>query len=857
MILDTLACLGNTWSWKMAWRDSRGQRGRFLLSLSCIVLGVAALVALRSFSENISSVIHAQSRELLGADLVLRSRQPFPSEVDKFVDGIPGEGSSEVRFSTMAFFPKGENSRLAQIRAIEGNFPFYGTLGAEPPSSIADFRIGPPRALVEESLLLQFNAKIGDLVRIGEQEFSICGRLQKIPGETILFSQLAPRILISMDYLKNTQLIQFGSRVFYRKNLKYIIGFDDQHLFARLNSFHERFGIRYETVNSRKESLGKRFSNLFNYLNLVGLAALILGGIGIGNSLYLYINSKIKSVAILRCLGASTSITLGIYFNQTVLLGFLGGVIGAGVGVAIQYSLPLVMGSFIPFSVNINISWNSVVFGIFIGSLSTLIFSLIPLLSIRGISPLVLIQSADPLCTKEKNSIRFLGYLIIGLGVLFISTLSTDETKKGLMIGVALLAVFLTLSLLSKIFIWILQKFRWSKLPFIFRQGIRNLFRPKNQTWLLILTVGVGTFLVVVLYLSELVLLRQFDRSSSRDSPNMVLFDIQVDQVDIVERLLNESHNPILQRVPIVTMKLASVNGLQVEEIRRENQLRLEEERIPNWALNREYRSTYRDHLVNSETLIEGEFEKGKPYMQGLVPISMEKGIAEKLEVELGDYLEFNVQGMPIKTVIASIRQVDWHRIQPNFFVVFPTGFLEDAPQMMVIVTHISSKEESASLQQRVVKVLPNVSVVDLTLVIETVTRLLDKVKLALEFMAFFSVLCGVIVLVSSISNATQQRMRENALLKVLGASKRQLATIMGIEFLTLGLLSVNSGNLLAIAGSWALAHFVFDVKFILDWQVLILANGFVVGTIVAIGIIQNSLSYHKTASLVLCAEAE
>ena len=319
-----------------------------------------------------------------------------------------------------------------------------------------------------------------------------------------------------------------------------------------------------------------------------------------------------------------------------------------------------------------------------------------------------------------------------------------------------------------------------------------------------------GAFLISTLYLTQNLLLSRvaFSANGSEGSlrPNMVLFDIQNEQKNGVLQLVKQHNLPVIQSVPVVTMRLADINGRTVESIRQDTA-----SKIPESALTREYRVTYRDSLIDSEKLMTG---KAPSLQDGIPHISVEKDYFTRLKLKLGDTLTFNVQGAPIQTIVSGTRQIDWNRVQTNFLVLFPGGVLEQAPQFHVLMTRVADTKQSAAFQRDLVRLYPNVSAIDLGLILKTVDELLDKVSFVIRFMALFCIFTGLLVLGSSVVISRYQRIRESVLLRTLGASRRQILNITAIEYLFLGVLAALSGILLSVFGSWALAYFVFESPF-------------------------------------------
>ena len=321
------------------------------------------------------------------------------------------------------------------------------------------------------------------------------------------------------------------------------------------------------------------------------------------------------------------------------------------------------------------------------------------------------------------------------------------------------------------------------------------------------LGLGLGTFLLSTLFLTQTNLLSHIKSVGSDQNPNVVLFDIQTDQRQELRRALVAGMDlPLLQQVPIVTMHVHSVKGQPARTILRDTTSN--RRRRGNWALRHEYRATYRDSLTETEEVVAGTW-RSQPANDTLY-VSLETGVASSLGVGVGDSLTFDVQGVPIEVVVGSLRQVNWQRIMPNFLAVFPPGILEPAPQSHVLVTRAATTEQMAALQRATVRQFPNVSVIDLGSILSTVDTILDKVSLVVRFMALFSVSVGLIVLVGVIASSRYQRIEESVLLKTLGASRRQVVAIMALEYLFLGAFAAATGVILSLGGVWALNRHLF-----------------------------------------------
>jgi putative ABC transport system permease protein len=798
------------WTWRMARRESRQSRGRLLLFFSPIVLGIAALAAIGSLGRNLESAIAEQSKALLGADLSLSSRDPFTTEQEEWLRGLGGAQSREVVCSSMIYLPRTGNTRLVQVHGLDGGFPYYGELTTEPPGAAGEFRQGGV-ALVEDSLLQQFDAQIGDSIGVGNLTNRIIGRLQKVPGENVMLSAIAPRVYVSLDDLARAGLLGRGSLANYHAYFKFSPAVDVPKLVERLRPQLEKFRFHAETAEERKRELGSSLDNLYRFLNLVGFIALLLGGVGVASAIHVHIKQKLGTAAVLRCLGCSVAQTFAIYLAQSVALGGMCALAGGALGVAIQTWLPGMLAGFIPFTFHFHPAWSAVGQAVLVGFAICLLFALLPLLEVRRVSPLATLRVSFESEPPRRDPLYWLASAVLAAGVIGFALVQSHNWRIGLGFALGLGFVFGVLALTAKLLMTITRLLARTALPYTVRQGLASLHRPNNRTLPLLLALGLGIFLMLSLYLVQHTLLEQLAIRANQGQANAVLFDIQTSQNEGVARLIRSLNLPVLDETPMVSMRLSSVKGRSVESIMSEHG----PGRDRRWIYRREYRSTYSDHLRDGETVVAGAWVGQVTDHPEVTPISLEQDIAKDLAVGIGDELGFDVQGIPIKTRVASLRQVEWRRIQPNFFVVFTRGVLEDAPAMHVLVTHVASSSESARMQREVVKAFPNVSIIDLTLVLQTVDGILAKISFVIRFMAMFTVITGLLVLVSALLTGRYQRIRESVLLRTLGASRSQIFQILLVEYLSLGLLAALAGGLLAVPAAWALAHFIFHLPFV------------------------------------------
>lgn len=816
------------WIITMAVRDFRKNLSRLLLFVSSIVVGIAALVAISSFGENLVKDIDNQAKELLGADLVLENNKPLG---DQALDSIAVQLASEVNFASMVAFPKKDASRLTQVRALEGDFPFYGKLETIPVEGDAEFRSGGKKALVEKALMAQFDAQIGDSIKVGAVMFEIVGELQKVPGQTGITASVAPAVYIPMAYLGETGLVQYGSRVEYNRYLQFAQGTNVDELIKPYQDQWEIDRVDADTVEDRKRSTGRSFGNLSNFLSLVAFIALLLGCVGVASAVNVFVKEKLASVAVLRCLGAASLDVLLIYLIEIVFMGLFGALIGSVLGTLLQFVLPVIFADFLPVEVTVGISWKSVGFGMITGLFVSVLFALLPLLKVRNVSPMATLRPETADTTLLKDPARWL--VIVGI-LLFILGFSFFLLKKitwALGFTAFVLVSFGALFGVGKLIMWAVRRFLPISLSYPWRQALANLYRPNNQTISLIATIGLGTAMISTLFFLQNQLLEEAKFADKEDQPNMLLFDIQTPQLENVRSAMSDREMKILQEVPIVTMQLNEINGID----KKKNEEKPDEENYSRWLYNREFRVTYRDTLITSETLTSGELiplgARGDS-----VFVSLERGFGEGNKLQLGDELIFNVQGRPIKTYIGSFRDVKFNQVSTNFLVLFPNGVLDQAPKFHVIITKTKNDRQAADVQSQIVREFPNISIINLGTIVETLEDILGKISFVIQFMAFFSIATGILVLISSLIISKYQRMRESILLRTLGASSGIVRLINTLEYFFLGSLASLSGILLSFLATFMLGKFVFEMNFSPAWKEGLLIYLAITGLTIVLG---------------------
>ena len=856
----------------LAWRESRAAGRRMLLLTAAISIGVGALVAIESFTDNLRVAVEQQSRALLGGDLSLGARgDPTPALRATIDSLILASGSDRTRdvsevtsFAGMAYVVRTAGARMVRVAAVEGGYPFYGQVRTQPAGAWP--RLGEERVtLVDPSFLTALNARVGDTMALGESRFVIAGTVTSFPGDVGIRAAFGPRVFIPARYLPDTKLLGFGSRVEYEWFLRTPPALDVRGFAAAWRAKLRPLSGRLRTAAEEEADLKSNLDQLGRYLGLVALIALLLGGIGVGSAVQVFIRRKRDSIAVLRCLGATSGQVFSAYLLQAALMGLAGSALGVGLGLLIQLALPRVFGAFMPLDVAIRPSLPAVLTGLGVGLWVAMVFALLPLLGIRTVPPLaVLRRDVETGPRPRADRWTWLARTALAVSVVALASLEVRDFRKGVGFALGIGSALLVLWLAARGLTAALRRWFPERLIYVLRQGLANLYRPANQTVAVVLSLGFGAFLLGALAVSQHNLLRQLRLDGGLGRPNLVFFDIQPDQLGSVEGLLRTEGLPAQAPVPIVPMRLSAINGKSVSQLLADTLHRSREgDRVEPWALRREYRSTYRDTSVASEKIVVGDWwdrvgprhALAPPGPTSPVPVSLEVGIASDLGVTVRDTLTWDIQGVQVVSVVRNLREVNWARFEPNFFAVFPSGPLDDAPQSYVLMTRVDDPAATGRLQRQVVERHPNVTSIDLTSIQQTIERIVASVVLAIRFMALLSLATGVVVLIGALATSRYQRIREAALLKTLGATRSQVVRVMVTEYAALGLLASVVATGLSAAGGWALMKWIFKVPFTVPWSAFGILALTMVGLTVVTGI-WNSLDVFRRPPLeVLRAE--
>ena len=801
-----------------AWRETRSAWKRLVFFFVCIAVGVGAIVALRSVIQSVRHVLSTEARTLIAADILVSTDRPWqpgtPERIAARVAGLPNSARSEsIEMPTMARpaqvdDEEGGVSKVVELRAVQPGFPFYGQFLLQDGRPYSHAMLAGNGALVRPELLAQLGLAVGDEITLGRARFTIRGVIALEPGRSVSAFSLGPRVMIDYADLPETGLLAFGSRVIRQILLR--VPENEIDVLARdlQRELRPQF-VRVRSYRDRQEQLGEDFERAENYLSLVGLVIVVLGGIAVSSVTRVFVRQKIRSIAVMKCVGGTSRQILAVYLLQSLALGLLGSLIGVAVAAGAIAAIPEHLNQIGTLNVAYGLSWSASLQGIGIGVLVSLLFAVVPLLEVRQVKPSLLL--------RHDTSTARLDWVQAGATVLVAGALVALASWQAasLRVGLSVCAGFVGLTMVLHGVGWLLTRLTqplarstW----FPMRQAVLHLARPGNQTRVILLTVGLGTFFIMGVRGLQVNLLKQFAVQIGESTPDLFLVDIQQDQAADLKTFLSErlpsEAQPTL--IPVLRARVTG-RGVRLEDV---------EDIQGRGMFSREYTITYRRKLEANETMVAGRFPN--PFAEGsakvMPEVSIEEGIVERFGIAVGDVMRFDVLGRPIHARVSGVRRVDWRDGRSGgFMFVFGAGTFDHAPHWFIapVRANMPDRMARARLTHDLVVKFPNVSVIDLREVLEAVRKILRVVTVAIDVVGSLVILTGGLILIGAVAVTKFQRVYEAAIFKTLGASSRQIAAMLAVEYGLLGTLAGAIGSFGALALGWGVSRYALDIP----WQ--------------------------------------
>lgn len=785
----------------IAWRDTRGSRRRLFVFGLGLVLGIAALITTLAANNTVRAIIEVEARALLGADLSLESKDPINRNLVGAISFT--SATREVRFRSMAIFNDG-TSRLVQVKGHDGEFPFYGTVETRPPYIWSARQQDHSGILVDESLLIEAGASIGDTVKIGQSNFTLRGSVTKIASSADVSGIIAPRVYITYEAALNSGLLTRQSVADYYLHIKTAegLGMDAADKLRALLPA----GVTITTSDDRRRRLGRINDNVLHFFSLAGAVCLVLGAVGAGSSLYFYLRSKIPQAAMMKCLGFRSSEVAAIICIQIALVGLAAALIGSLLGCALYWAIISILSALFVTPLYFSVPWVPIAVGFAVG-VSMLLAAAAPgVLLLRRAPPLILLRRESVRVTPNERLILIVCAL---LAAPVLMTALTSTLPRGLLFGLALDAALLAIFGLSALLKSAVMRLGRHARSFVLRYSLLALGRPHNATSALIAAFSLSFALAGTLIVARHLLVKQVELVKSDNMANFYIYDVAPQDLQDIRNILNRHGIAIAEQVPIVLMRIKQIKGRTVAELIDDP-----DASVPHWTLKRDYWSTYRSELLTNEDIVEGRWVPKVSKPGSVLPISLEDKLAANLGVQLGDTIVFDIQGVEIQTQVASLRDIYWEQLRRNAFVVFPEGALEEAPKFLFVTASIPDVNLAALVQREISGRYPGISMVNLRTVVDTIFAVLGQMVLGLTSLTALIMITAVVVLISTILAGKGAREAETALLKTLGATRKQTARILLLEYVVIGASAAVLGTAIALPAGYMIAIFGFKIAY-------------------------------------------
>ncbi|QTA81016.1 MacB-like periplasmic core domain-containing protein [Desulfonema limicola] len=784
---------------KFILRQVTGSKKQSAVFVLCVMLSIVTIVALNGFSESISSSMLKDARALHAGDIILHSHFPFSKPLADAVQEIEKKGMA-VSMKVYGFYSvvRVENEKstlLADLKIVEPGYPFYGKIELGSGKNIDDI-LTTGNIIVEQTLMDRLKVKIGDRLHVGSTILTIADVVVKEPGRPVNFLSFGPRIFLCEKDLQAIDLLKKGSRIQYHMLLKVFNENDIDKLALSLKSSAIEDQERVNTYKDAGSRIKRFFDNLLFFLALIAIFTLLLAGFGINSALTAFLREKEMTIAAIKTIGGTGPMIIMNYLVVVFVLGLTGTLLGLCFGFMLQYLLPALFTGLLPQDMELIISWKAIAEGMILGLLVVILFTFLPLFRLKNIKPASVFRKDR---IKSVNKLpAFLAWCAIFL--FFAGTIfrHINDMKTGIYFILAITGLIIVTSLMTISFLLIIKRFKFNTLSF--RQVVKGLFRPGNATKSIIITLSTSLSVIFSIYLIEKNLDKAFVLSFPPDAPNLFFIDIQPDQVEDFSKFFNSKPD----FYPVIRSRLISIKGEKID--------RTQERRRRGDNLSRAFNLTYRDYLLDDEKIVKGKnlFDPGIKGLQ----VSVLDTVVRMRHLDIGDPIEFNVQGLPVKAFVSSIRTRTKESVKPYFYFVFPAdSMIKNAPQTIFSAVR-TDKNKIAEIQSSVVSRFPNISVIDVTQTIAGFSSIMHRLSRVIRFFTFFSIIAGILIIISSVFATRFARIREAVFYKILGAEKKFILAVFTLENAVIGLVSGGIALLISQIGSIVICIRIFDITY-------------------------------------------
>jgi len=820
---------------RMAGRELRRNRRKFLFFLLCIAVGVAGLVGVKGFNASLQSALLKEARTLMAADMTMSMSKLPTAEQAQIFHKLRAQGITVIRIvetTSMAVNPTSRDSQLVELKAVEPGYPFYGALELNPAGQLTD-----QTALVGGELLERLKLGVGDALRVGEATFTIAGVIVKEPDKVTAGFGLGPRVMVTAGGLARANLIQVGSRARYIHLFKLASDEQVEQVRTDLKAAFAPDKPRIADFREAQPQVKRFLDRMTSFLALVSMVALLVGGLGVANATRVFIQQKLDAIAIMKCVGATTRKVMQVYLTQMMLLSLAGSALGVAIGYAIQLIMPRVVGNILDLSLSFTLSPMVALQGITVGLLTSVLFTLLPLAAIADVKPALVFrremaENRPPVTWlhRLRQAVPLAG---IGVGLGFIAAWISGNLRWGFYFMGGLIGAVLLLGAASSGVVWLTRRIRLPRKWLTVRQGLANLHRPGSQTGAVVLALGVGVTMVLAVYLLQRSLMAEVNLTSPEGTPNMFFMGMGNQEVGEFHKLLKAQ--PGVDNAP-EPVAMARARMIKIDGLTKERYAPGER---AEWYFNSQFSLTLAEKVPEGNEVISGRWWTPADY-SGKALASVDQEAAEELRLKVGSVLDIEIEGgVPLQAQVFSVRKSTDVRAGNFASFIFSPGSLDGAPVRYIAQARVQPGA-FATVQRELVAKYPAITVINLNDVLETVTSVLDRIGLVIRFVAGFSVAAGLIILASSIAATKFRRTREAVLFKTLGATRGKVWRIFAMEYAALGLVAGVVGSGLAAVANWVVLTWVMDITYKLEVVPLLAGVGVTVLLTVAVGVIST-----------------
>lgn len=838
-----MATLSYATAGRIATRELRASRGKFAFVLLSVAIGVAALTGVRGFSAAFRSMLTLRARSIMAGDLSARmNAEPTPAEREG-LEKVAAEGNDAttvIELTSMASSPTSLDPLLVSVKAVDPRkYPFYGNVELKDAMPLSD-ALTPGTVAVAEDLLIRLHMQEGDSIKLGNGLYRISTVVVNEPDRLSGSFAAGPRVLMSEQALDAAGVLGFGSRAsrrfLFRMPQSRPGEASSDKAVAALKTRLETMLPEAQVMDYREANpaVTKGLDNATALLSLMSLVALVLGAVGVAMAMRAHLQQRMDNIAIMKSLGARSGQVMKIYLLQTLFLGLAGGLLGCLLGLGVQMVFPLFLAKLLHVAPAFRVDARALGVGLGAGLLTTLLFTLPPLLDIRSVRPILILRRAvedsdDPfavrLVKKLRGNLAQIGSMALILGGLIVlAARVSDSALTGNIFAMALAVVLLVLLGLSALVLWLMRLFLKRTrlhLPSSVRHGLANLYRPGNPSAALLAALGLGVMQIMTVYFVQQAVVRELHISTAANLPNMFLIDIANSEIDGL-RLLLKSRPEVKgepEMIPVVSSRLIAVNGTPAEQLKLDH--------APRWMM-RSLNLTWppkADAPPPGDKVVEGKWWTAAEAADGaqhpLVAIGKQQ--AQRLKVHTGQTITMAAQDEQITAKVAAVYDTDSQHAYSRAEFILPEPALHGLPVVWYGGVHCDPAA-TAPLQRALYSAYPTVTVINVAATVEVVRQVILQITYIIQFLAGFSIFAGVVILASAIAGTRYRRVREVVVLKTLGATRGRIATIFSIEFAVLGLVAATVGLIFANVTASIVLHRALKVEYHFQFWLTVLA---------------------------------